>query len=162
MTPEVKMDAESIKKDGMSVAQVAELLIDTSLPQVSNLANLSRALFDGFRNVSWAGFYLANDEGDTLYLGPYQGPLACTVIPFSKGVCGYCATTKKTVLVEDVHSFPGHIACSSLTNSELVAPIIKNGRVVAVIDLDSNERSNFTEDDARCLEEVAQIISTIF
>ncbi len=156
------MEIENISKDGLSVAKIASLLIDESLPIMSNLANLSRVLFDGFNNVSWAGFYLTNDEGDTLYLGPYQGPLACTTIPFSKGVCGHCATTKRTVLVEDVHSFPGHIACSSLTNSELVAPILKNGKVVAVIDLDSNLPSNFTEDDARALEEVAAIIARIF
>ncbi len=156
------MEIENISKDGLSVAKTASLLIDESLPIMSNLANLSRVLFDGFNNVSWAGFYLTNDEGDTLYLGPYQGPLACTVIPFSKGVCGHCATTKRTVLVEDVHSFPGHIACSSLTNSELVAPIMKNGKVVAVIDLDSNLPNNFTADDATALEEVASIIARIF
>ena len=156
------MEIENISKDGLSVAKIASLLIDESLPIMSNLANLSRVLFDGFNNVSWAGFYLTNDEGDTLYLGPYQGPLACTTIPFSKGVCGHCATTKRTVLVEDVHSFPGHIACSSLTNSELVAPILKNGKVVAVIDLDSNLPNNFTDDDARALEEVAAIIARIF
>ena len=156
------MEIENISKDGLSVAKIASLLIDESLPIMSNLANLSRVLFDGFNNVSWAGFYLANDEGDTLYLGPYQGPLACTVIPFSKGVCGHCATTKRTVLVEDVHSFPGHIACSSLTNSELVTPILKNGKVVAVIDLDSNLPNNFTEDVARALEEVASIIARLF
>lgn len=156
------MEIENISKEGLSVAKIASLLIDESLPIISNLANLSRVLFDGFNNVSWAGFYLTNDEGDTLYLGPYQGPLACTVIPFSKGVCGHCATTKRTVLVEDVHSFPGHIACSSLTNSELVTPILKNGKVVAVIDLDSNLPSNFTEDDVTALEEVAAIIARIF
>lgn len=156
------MEIENISKDGLSVAKIASLLIDESLPIMSNLANLSRVLFDGFNNVSWAGFYLTNEDGDTLYLGPYQGPLACTVIPFSKGVCGHCATTKMTVLVEDVHSFPGHIACSSLTNSELVTPILKNGKVVAVIDLDSNLPSNFTEDDATALEEVAAIIARIF
>lgn len=156
------MEVENIKKDGMSMVQIASVLIDDTLPLVSNLSNLSRSIFDGFKNVSWAGFYLANEAGDTLYLGPYQGPLACAVIPFSKGVCGHCASTKTTVLVEDVHLFPGHIACSSLTNSELVAPVLKNGRVVAVIDLDSNLPNNFTEDDAKTLEDVAAIIARIF
>ena len=156
------MEFENIKNGDLPISRVAELLIDESLPQVSNLANLSRALFDGFVGVSWAGFYLADEEGTTLYLGPYQGPLACTTIPFSKGVCGHCATTGKTVLAEDVHSFPGHIACSSLTNSELVVPVLKSGKTVAVIDLDSNNLSNFTDDDARALEEVASIISGLF
>ena len=156
------MEFENIKNEGLSIARISELLIDDSIPLVSNLANLSRALFDGFNGVSFAGFYLANEEGNTLYLGPYQGPLACTTIPFSKGVCGHCASIRQTVLVEDVHSFPGHIACSSLTNSELVVPVLKNGKTVAVIDLDSNLPSNFTEDDAQALEEVASIISRLF
>ena len=149
-------------KQNQSLLEIVSCLIDKELPLVSNLANLSRALFDGFKGVSWAGFYLANSEGDTLYLGPYQGPLACTVIPFSKGVCGHCATSKKTVLVEDVHSFNGHIACSLLTNSEIVTPIIKDDRVVAVIDLDSNNFANFTPEDASLLEEVASVISKLF
>ena len=156
------MEFENIKNEGLSIARISELLIDDSIPLVSNLANLSRALFDGFNGVSFAGFYLANEEGNTLYLGPYQGPLACTTIPFSKGVCGHCASIRQTVLVKDVHSFPGHIACSSLTNSELVVPVLKNGKTVAVIDLDSNLPSNFTEDDVQALEEVASIISRLF
>ena len=149
-------------KQNQSLLEFVNCLIDKEIPLVSNLANLSRALFDGFKGVSWAGFYLANQKGDTLYLGPYQGPLACTTIAFSKGVCGYCATTQKTVLVDDVHSFEGHIACSSLTNSEIVVPIIKDGEVVAVIDLDSNNFANFTKDDASILEDIALIISELF
>ena len=149
-------------KQNQSLLEVVNCLIDKEIPLVSNLANLSRALFDGFKGVSWAGFYLANQKGDTLYLGPYQGPLACTTISFSKGVCGYCATTQKTVLVDDVHSFEGHIACSSLTNSEIVVPIIKNGEVVAVIDLDSNNFSNFTKEDVKILEQIAITISNLF
>lgn len=149
-------------KEGQSLALTVSYLIDESLPLVSNLANLSRALFDGFKKVSWAGFYLANEEGNTLYLGPYQGPLACTVIPFSKGVCGYSATNKRSVLVDNVHTFEGHIACSSSTNSELVAPILKNNKVLGVIDLDSNELSNFTKEDAKILEEIASIIAKLF
>ncbi len=148
--------------NAQDLTTAVKYLIDEGLPLVSNLANLSRALYDGFKNVSWAGFYLANETHDTLYLGPYQGPLACTIIPFNKGVCGFAATHKKSVLVEDVNTFEGHIACSSLTKSELVTPIIKDGKVVAVIDLDSNNLANFTPTDAKTLEAVAEFIAKLF
>ena len=156
------MEIESMSRESQSLSTVINFLIDENLPLVSNLANLSRVLFDWFKGVSWAGFYLANEENTCLYLGPYQGPLACTTIPFSKGVCGFSARNKKTVLVDDVHTFKGHIACSSMTNSELVVPIFKGDRVVAVIDLDSNNFSNFTKEDAVVLEDVAFIISKLF
>jgi GAF domain-containing protein len=156
------MSFESLKTNNVGLLATVNALIDEDLPLVSNLANLSRALFDGFDSVSWAGFYLTSNSGDKLYLGPYQGPLACTTIPFNKGVCGYSATNKQTVLVKDVNNFEGHIACSSLTKSELVTPIIKDGEVVGVIDLDSNLLANFTDKDASLLQEVAKIIAKLF
>ena len=97
-----------------------------------------------------------------LYLGPFQGPIACTTIPFGRGVCGTAAILMNSQLVENVHEYPGHIACSSLTNSELVVPIIKNGKCVGVLDLDSNEFSNFTLNDQLLLEEVCKLLSTLF
>ena len=153
------MEFENIKNGGLSISRIVEILIDDSIPQVSNLANLSRALFDGFEGVSFAGFYLADEEGTTLYLGPYQGPLACTTIPFSKGVCGHCATTGKTVLVEDVHSFPGHIACSSLSKSEIVVPIFRGDEVVGVLDIDSDQLATFDETDRIYLEQMIETLS---
>lgn len=137
-------------------------LIDTTLPLTSNLANISRLLKDGFKGVSWAGFYLSNQARDMLYLSCYQGPLACGKIPFNKGVCGKAAFTKKSILVDNVHEFPGHIACSSLTNSEVVVPIIKDNNVLGVIDLDSNEFNNFSLEDVEILESVAKEIAKLF
>ena len=119
-------------------------------------------LMDSFENTLWCGFYLSNELNNTLYLGPYQGPLACTIIPFGKGVCGAAALNKKTCLVPDVHKFPGHIACSSLSNSEIVVPIIKNDKVVAVIDMDSELFDNYTEEDQKLLEDAAILIGELF
>lgn len=145
-----------------NLVQTAQSLIDDSLPLVSNLSNLSRLIYDAMPYVSWAGFYLANEEQNLLYLGPYQGPIACTRIPFSKGVCGTSAAEKRTVLVENVHLFPGHIACSGDTNSEVVVPIVLDGLVMGVIDLDSTKLNNFTEEDAQTLQILAQLIATLF
>ena len=100
-----------------------ESFVDESLPLVSVLSNVS-SLLNKMENINWVGFYIA--QGETLYLGPFQGDVACTLIPFSKGVCGAAASTKKTVIVDDVNTFKGHIACSSLSKSEIVTPIIKN------------------------------------
>jgi len=99
---------------------------------------------------------------DTLYLGPYQGGLACTTIPFGKGVCGNSALKKTTELVPNVHLYPGHIACSSKTNSEIVVPIIRDNLVFGVIDLDSEEFNNYSLEDQKILEEVACRISKLF
>lgn len=139
-----------------------EAIVDKNLPIISNLANLSRLFMDSFDNTLWSGFYLSDELGEYLYLGPYQGPLACTLIPYGKGVCGSSASSKVTKLVPDVHKFPGHIACSSLSNSEIVVPIIKNDKVVAVIDLDSTLLNNYDEKDQKLLEAVSNIISELF
>lgn len=136
-------------------------LIDKSLPIYSNLANLSKLLKDSFANVSWAGFYLAGED-ETLYLHAYQGPLACGKIPYGKGVCGTCAITFKPQLIPNVHECNNHIACSSLTNSEVVVPIIYDSIFYGVIDLDSNVLNNFTEEDVEILLEVANLIGELF
>lgn len=139
-----------------------EAIIDFEIPIMSNLANLSRLFMESFENTLWSGFYLSDEESRFLYLGPYQGPLACTIIPFGKGVCGSSALNKVTNLVPNVHKFPGHIACSSLSNSEIVVPIIKNDKVVGVIDLDSTLFNNYDEEDQKLLESAANIISKLF
>lgn len=144
------------------IIKLAKTLIDKKIPLTSNLANLSRLLMDGFINTSWSGFYLSDIRHETLYLGPFQGGIACTIIPYGKGVCGNSAKLKMTQLVPNVHEYPGHIACSSETNSEIVVPIIKNGKVYGVIDLDSNEFSNYNESDKEILEEVAKLIAELF
>lgn len=143
----------------MKIKQV-QSIIDQNAPLISNLANLSRVLMDLVEGTFWCGFYLA-DEENNLYLGPYQGSLACTHIKYGHGVCGKSLELKKSLIVPDVHKFPGHIACSSLSNSEIVVPIIKDDKVIGVIDLDSTMFDNYTEDDKAFLEEVANIIANL-
>lgn len=135
--------------------------INKELPLVSSLANCSKLIYDYFDNTSWAGFYIT-DENNNLYLGPFQGDTAVMYIEYGFGVCGASLADKKTYIVTNVHEFPGHIACSSLSNSEIVVPIIKNNKVVAVIDLDSNLYNNYDEADAVILEKVALILSELF
>lgn len=151
-----------VKVDKKYLISNVKSLIDKNIPLVSNLSNLSRVIYESFENTSWCGFYITDSTKDVLYLGPYQGPLACTIIPIGKGVCGVSAKSKETQLVDNVHEYPGHIACSSSTNSEIVVPVIKNNRVVAVIDLDSDLFANYTTQDQKLLEEVASIISELF
>ena len=150
------------KIDKKKLLENTKALIDKNIPLVANLANLSRLFMDSFDNTLWCGFYLSDNNNKMLYLGPYQGPLACTTIPFGKGVCGTSAQNKVTCLVPDVHKFPGHIACSSLSNSEIVVPILKNNKVVGVIDLDSESFNNYSEEDQKLLEEVALLIGELF
>ena len=134
-------------------------IIDPDLQLITNLSNAS-AVLNQLENINWCGFYLAEDE--TLFLGPFQGEPACTIIPFSKGVCGYAATSKKSVIVPNVNKFPGHIACSSLSKSEIVVPIMINGEVKAVIDVDSPIFDRFNEEDVHTLEEAAKILEVCF
>ena len=134
-------------------------IIDKELPLISNLSNAS-ALLNQLPNVNWCGFYLV--KGDCLFLGPFQGEVACTIIPFDKGVCGYAYRHKKTIIVNDVNKFEGHIACSSLSKSEIVTPIIKDEEVKAVIDIDSPIHDRFTKDDQELLEVFAMILKELF
>lgn len=123
---------------------------------IANAANTSALLYQMMPDLNWAGFYFlrANDE---LVLGPFQGKVACVRIPKGKGVCGAAVQRRETVLVEDVHAFPGHIACDSASRSELVVPLIAGGKVLGVIDLDSPSPSRFDADDQAGIEKVAAI-----
>ena len=123
---------------------------------ISNLANASALIFQTLTNLNWVGFYLKN--GARLELGPFQGKVACTVIPIGKGVCGTAAQIGKTIVVPDVHKFEGHIACDSASNSEIVVPIFKNGELYGVLDVDSPSYDRFTEDDRVNLEAVVRVI----
>ena len=134
-------------------------IVDKSLPLVSNLANVSAVLFT-LDNLNWAGFYLAKD--DVLYLGPFQGEVACTTIPFGKGVCGTSALKKKTIIVPDVNQFAGHIACSSKSKSEIVVPIIKDNKVLGVIDIDAPILNRFGLQEKELLEKVANLLAELF
>lgn len=123
---------------------------------VANLSNASALLNQFLDRVNWVGFYVT--EGNQLVLGPFQGMPACVRIPFGRGVCGVAAETKTTQLVADVHQFPGHIACDSASNSEIVVPIIKGGNVIGVLDIDSPEKNRFDEVDQRYLEKFVETL----
>ncbi len=121
--------------------------------QVANLANVAAALRQTF-GFFWVGFYLV--EGEELVLGPFQGDIACTRIPKGKGVCGTAWAESRTQLVADVDAFPGHIACSSASRSEIVVPILKDETVVAVLDIDSDRLDDFSQDDVEGVEAICQ------
>ena len=123
---------------------------------VANLANVSAALREAF-GFFWVGFYTVADQ--ELVLGPFQGPIACTRIAYDKGVCGKAWAEARTIVVPDVNQFPGHIACSSASQSEIVVPVTKDEQVVAVLDIDSDRLDTFDEVDRRYLEELAETIS---
>ena len=125
-----------------------------------HLSNVAALLSQHLERINWVGFYVMTKDRTALVLGPFQGKVACTDINLDRGVCGLAARTKQSVRVDDVHSFPGHIACDSASNSELVVPLInKSGDVVGVLDVDSAEIGRFTEDDQHLLERAAKIIS---
>ena len=123
---------------------------------IAKMANVSALLHQEF-GFWWTGFYRV--QGDELLLGPFQGPLACVHIGYGRGVCGTAWKEERTVVVPDVEEFPGHIACSSESRSEIVVPMKKDGRVVAVLDIDSRELSTFDEVDARCLEQLVALMT---
>ena len=125
---------------------------------IANLANAAALLRETLPDINWAGFYLA--EGELLVLGPFQGKPACIEIPWGRGVCGTAAAEDRTQLVPDVHLFPGHIACDGASESEIVVPLRRDGRVVGVLDIDSPRKGRFTEADRAGLEAFARIVET--
>ena len=146
-------DKEQVYK---AILPQIEALIENEDDLIANLANISAVLKEAF-NFYWVGFYIKKDSH--LVLGPFQGPLACTRIPFHKGVCGACYTQKTTIIVPDVDQFPGHIACSSASKSEIVIPIFdKNGEVVMILDVDSDKLADFDEVDAAGLQAIIWLL----
>jgi L-methionine (R)-S-oxide reductase len=142
------------------VIQQLRSLIDGETNFIANLANAAALLNHFLQEINWVGFYLT--EGDELVLGPFQGLPACVRIPFGKGVCGTAAKNKKTIIVPDVHLFPGHIACDAASQSEIVVPMMKDGNVIGVLDIDSPIKNRFDEIDQQYLEKfVKVIISTL-
>lgn len=135
-------------------AQLESLLADER-DFIANASQFAAFLFNELPDLNWAGFYLNKNE--QLVLGPFQGKVACVRIPFDKGVCGAAARTRATQRVEDVHAFPGHIACDSASNSELVVPLVKNGVLIGVLDLDSPSVGRFSEADQAGIENLASI-----
>ena len=140
------------------IAQIKSI-IDKNYPLVTNLANSSAILKD-IKGVDWVGFYIV--EGDHLYLGPFQGDPACSIINIGRGVCGESFLNKVSINVPDVSKLHNYIACSSKTKSELVVPIMKNDEVVALIDLDSDDLSSFSESLQKEIEEIANLLSELF
>ncbi|WP_454879395.1 GAF domain-containing protein [Sphingobacterium detergens] len=124
--------------------------------QVANLANIAAALKEQF-NFFWVGFYLV-DNAEELVLGPFQGPIACTRIKKGRGVCGGAWAQEKTLIVPDVELFPGHIACSSLSRSEIVLPVYSQGEIIGVLDVDSSELDSFDEIDEKYLTQILQLL----
>lgn len=122
---------------------------------IANAAQFAAFLFHELADLNWAGFYLAH--GDELVLGPFQGKVACVRIPLGRGVCGTAAASRQTQRVEDVHAFAGHIACDSASNSELVVPLVKDGQLIGVLDLDSPSVGRFSEVDQAGIEALAEI-----
>ncbi|MDP2746844.1 GAF domain-containing protein [Pseudomonas sp.] len=122
---------------------------------IANAAQFSAFLFQELSDLNWAGFYLA--RGEELVLGPFQGKVACVRIPFGRGVCGAAAATGQTQRVEDVHAFAGHIACDSASNSELVVPLFKDGRMLGVLDLDSPSLARFSAVDQAGIERLVEV-----
>ena len=139
------------------ILQILPSLIKDNTYDITILANTSALLYEKLDNLNWVGFYLNKNE--TLLLGPFQGKVACTKIPFNKGVCGKCATTKETILVPNVHEFKGHIACDSASNSEICVPIIINNKFYGLLDIDSPLINRFNNTDKTNLEEIVKIIT---
>jgi L-methionine (R)-S-oxide reductase len=131
-------------------------LVEGEPDLVANLANTVAALKEQF-GWFWVGFYLV--KGEDLVLGPFQGPIACTRIRYGKGVCGSSWKEAQTLIVPDVEQFPGHIACSSLSKSEIVVPVIRNGKVIGVLDVDSEKLDQFDTTDKKYLEDIVDLIS---
>lgn len=123
--------------------------------QIANMANMAAMIHETF-GFWWTGFYIV--KGGQLVLGPFQGPVACTRIPYGKGVCGTSWQRQETIVVPDVEEFPGHIACSSLSRSEIVVPIFSNGSVYAVLDIDSKELATFDDLDKEWLEKIVELL----
>lgn len=154
--PETPLPSAELYRELLAAA---DALTDGEPDAIANMANVAALLWEFLPDLNWAGFYRVapakNGGADELVLGPFVGRPACIRIPFGKGVCGAAAETGATQLVEDVHAFPGHIACDAASASELVVPVLRDGRVIAVIDLDSPSPSRFTAEDAAGIEALA-------
>ena len=147
----------SIEKRYIELSKQLRNLLNKNENLISNLANFAALLKQTFEKISWIGFYLF--DGKELYLGPFQGKVACTTIQIGKGVCGTSAQRKETIIVPDVNQFPGHIFCDPDSESEIVVPILKNDKLFGVLDLDSSSLNSFDETDKKYLEEFVNFLS---
>lgn len=154
---EFKIEAQDKAGLYRQIIQAADALTDGEPDAVANMANVAALLWESLPELNWAGFY--RNVGGELVLGPFQGRAACIRIPFGKGVCGAAAATLQPQCVADVHAFPGHIACDSASASELVVPIVHDGRLIGVIDLDSPRRARFDQEDMDGCAELARLLA---
>ena len=155
MAEDLHIGRGSKEEQYLSLIPQIKGLIDGESDLVANLANIAAALKEQF-NFFWVGFYMV--KADELVLGPFQGPVACTRIRKGRGVCGTSWAEANTIIVPDVEKFPGHIACSSISKSEIVVPLFKDNAVWGVLDVDSDQYNSFDETDARFLEEIVGLI----
>ena len=147
------------KTDYRTLGQMLASITEGVPYTMTNLANASALLNENLDDINWVGFYTIKDG--KLVLGPFQGKVACTIIPMGRGVCGTAAATDSTQLVPDVHKFSGHIACDSASNSEIVIPIHRNGEVFGVLDIDSPLFGRFSEEDRQGLENIVRILEDV-
>ena len=152
----INSDATIDEKYQLLIKQIKSLLRKED-NLITNLSNFTAALKQTFSKISWVGFYLF--DGSKLYLGPFQGKVACTEIQIGSGVCGTSAKERKTIIVDDVDNFPGHIACDVESRSEIVVPIFKEEKIFGVLDLDSTDYNSFNETDKKYLEELVNFLS---
>ena len=152
-----RIEAADTKELYRQLVQAADALTAGEPDSVANMANVAALLWESLPDLNWAGFY-RNVNGE-LVLGPFQGRAACIRIPFGKGVCGAAAASLEPQCVADVHAFPGHIACDSASESELVVPVVHEGRLLGVIDLDSPRKSRFDQEDVDGCVRLAQLIA---
>jgi len=152
-----RIDAADKAEVWRQILAAADALTDGEPDAIANMANVAALLFDALPELNWAGFY--RNVGGELVLGPFQGKMACIRIPFGKGVCGTAAATLAPQRVDDVAAFPGHIACDSASVSELVVPIVDDGRLIAVLDLDSPRASRFDAADVAFCVSLAQLLA---
>ena len=133
-------------------------IIEDEPNRIANLSNASALLFEELKDINWAGFYLWDQTDEELILGPFQGKVACIRIENGKGVCGTAFITEETIVVPDVHEFPGHIACDAASESEIVIPLIKDGEKIGVLDIDAPIKNRFSEVDKERLEEFVDVL----
>jgi GAF domain-containing protein len=159
MTYDFRIAAADTQTMYRDLASALEGLVAGETDAVANMANASALIFETLPDVNWVGFY--RNVGDELVLGPFQGRPACIRMSFDEGVCGAAAKTRQVQRIEDVHAFSGHIACDSASNSEIVVPLIRDGELLGVLDIDSPEKARFTsEDEAGCVK-LAEILSRV-
>jgi GAF domain-containing protein len=158
LTYDFRIEAADAATMYADLASALQGLVSGERDPIANMANAAALIWETLPDLNWAGFY--RNVGGELVLGPFQGRPACIRIKFGEGVCGAAAATRQVQRVDDVHAFPGHIACDSASNSELVVPILRDGDLIAVLDLDSPRSGRFTsEDEAGCVR-LAEILAT--